>query len=165
MGCWAICCYSPQTLAEDAFGGASSSAYRSHRELPIAVSQLPFYQEKAAWQCQWQNLQQSAGESLLIQDEAGETVGYALFKRLFNEAGEHQRTLLFQLEVDHGREDAEAIVRYALREVFAPLGEPLTRMTFNFNVENELVVRLLQEAGFKEGNTQVLMERVMEKSV
>jgi ribosomal protein S18 acetylase RimI-like enzyme len=135
--------------------------YRHHRGIPQDVRGLSYYHSMAPWQTQWAGIRD--GEAVLVQDEQGETVGYALSKRTFDESGKLTSIVLFQCAAHPEREDGEAIVRYALSQVFAPFDLACRRTTFNFPAANEQVVSILQQAGFQPSTEQVNMIRKMEK--
>lgn len=85
---------------------------------PHDVRDLFYYRSMAPWQTQWAGIRD--GQSLLVQDDAGETVGYALYKRGFDHSGTLTSIFLMQCEVNPEREDSEAIIRYTLSNVFGP---------------------------------------------
>jgi GNAT superfamily N-acetyltransferase len=150
-----------ESLPENPFATSGQLPYRHKRGIPQDVRSLPFYHSMAPWQTQWAGIRD--GEALLVQDEKGKMAGYALFKRTFDDAGKLTSIVLLQCAADPSREDREAIVRYALSEVFAPFELACRRTTFNFPATNELVVNILRQAGFQPSTEQVYMIRPLEK--
>ncbi len=150
-----------EALAENPFAAGEELPYQHRRGIPQDVRSLSFYQSMVPWQTQWAGIRD--GESVIVQDERGEIVGYALSKRTFDDAGKLTSIVLLQCAADPEREDGEAIIRFALAQVFAPFELTCRRTTFNFPTKNEQVVNLLQRAGFQPSTEQVYMIRTMEK--
>lgn len=128
---------------------------------PVLVAGLQFYQVSAPWQAQWQCLSLSNGWGLIVSDAGGEDVGYALYKRAFGPDGRTAGITLYQCVAALGRNDAESILARALQEVYAPLGDACRRSTHNLSKKNELVCRLLEDAGFTTFIEQVHMAQTM----
>jgi hypothetical protein len=143
------------------FLSGEKAPYQLRKGIPQDVRFLPFYQRMAPWQTQWAGIRD--GESLLIQDQSGETVGYALYKRTFDEAGKLASIVLLQCAAAPGRQDGDEIVRFALGNLFAPFDVACKRTTFNLPAANERIGRMLREAGFTLSVEQVYMIREMEK--
>lgn len=136
-----------------------NAPYVGIKGVPADVQLLPFYQAMAPWQTQWSGIHD--GESVVVTDSRGEVVGYALYKRIFDEAGGVAAITLFQCAAAPEREDAEEIIRYTLTRVFAPESKVGRRGTFNFPASQELVVHILEEAGFVPSIEQVYMVKML----
>jgi ribosomal protein S18 acetylase RimI-like enzyme len=134
----------------------ASGTYHIRYGAPSDVKGLAFTNKQVPWSSMWQNL--IDGQSLFVHDEDGEVVGYALFKRRIGDgSGRREMIGLFQCEVKPGHHAAEEIVRYALAHVFAPHEFDGLRTAGDYTVENELVVRVLQEMGFVVQQERYLM--------
>ncbi len=120
------------------------------------IRHLPFYRRLSAWQTQWQSIKN--GESLLI-ELGGEIVGYALYRRAFDEEGRLTAIYLYQCEAAPDRHDETAIYAAALSRVFRPLELQIKRMTVNLRKSNTALVALLTELGFTTSVEQVHMTR------
>lgn len=132
--------------------------------LPL-VGELEFYQTLTPWQAQWQSLVVNQGIGLIVSDAAGVAAGYALFRKQFDKAGNLAAIALHQCVAHPERDDAENIVGHILQQVFAPFEVPCRRFTHNFNKSNELVVRMLELAGFNTFIEQVLMIKTLRGSL
>jgi ribosomal protein S18 acetylase RimI-like enzyme len=126
------------------------------------VSGLKFYPELMPWQHHWQSLARTRGEALIISDEAGVAVGYALFKQKLDSEGNLADIGLCQCEVAPDRRDAADIVAHALQAVFLTEPGEYRRSTDNFRKSNQLVLELLKNAGFSTFIEQVHMIRTIQ---
>ncbi|MEJ8544249.1 GNAT family N-acetyltransferase [Brevibacillus borstelensis] len=146
---------------EHPFGDPASFPYRIRRGVPQEAASLSFYPASTPWQNQWQGLRD--GEAAFVEDDTGQTVAYALYKRTWDEEGKLASITLRQCAYQPDREDAEEIVRFALAHVYAPFDYTCRRGTFNFPASQETVLRVLEQAGFaSSGTEQVFMVRQME---
>ncbi len=145
-------------LNERALRRPNSQKYNAARVAPYIVGQLDFYQESAPWQGHWQSLIRRHGNALVVLDEVGAAVGYALYEKKRNEHGMIIEIALHQCVAMPGA-DTEAIIGCALRRVFAPLEASCKRSTYNFSKSNEAVLRMLIDAGFTSFIEQVHMVR------
>ncbi|MGG1660838.1 GNAT family N-acetyltransferase [Brevibacillus sp. NRS-1366] len=134
------------------------SGYHIQHGIPQDVYQLPFW-TKPIWDIQWQTIENR--EALLVLDQESKVVGYALYRRIFEEAGHPATTLLFHCEAAPQSKDPKAIVRLALAHVFAPLDQSFYRLTVNLPTNNQLAVSFLQEAGFTQMAEQVFMTKAI----
>ena len=125
------------------------------------VGALSFYLELSAWQSQWQSLLASNGEAVIVSDESGNAVGYALYKKRYETDGTLAGIALCQCEVSPDRADAEDIAAHALQRVFFYEPGSYRRTTYNFRKSNQLVVRMLADAGFTTFIEQVHMIKRM----
>lgn len=140
-----------------------SERYSVRLVSPPLVANLTFYPDIVPWQAQWQSLFRNSGKGLIVSDERAVDVGYALYKREFNEQGNLERIVLSQCVADPARSDAEAIVRPALAHVFAPLDVECHRMTHNFSRSNRAVTHILEQAGFENVIEQVHLIKTFDR--
>ena len=138
---------------------SESARYRAVLVAPAAVGKLGFYYKAAPWQAQWESVALAGGEAVVVLDAAGVQVAYALFKKKFAPEGKIESIGLLQCEVAPGRTDANEIALFTLRCVFEPELGKVRRSGVNLRKSNELVVRLLGEAGFVTFVEQVHMVR------
>ncbi|MGM7683432.1 GNAT family N-acetyltransferase [Cytobacillus sp. Hm23] len=151
---------------EDSF---DSNPFKNHlatynfiKTVPPEVQNLSFYKSMYCWQTQFKSVRD--GEAFIaIDDQTGESIGYALFKRIFNEEGVHVTTALYQCEVAPRRRDQHQITASLLSQLFAPFDQKLKRITVNLVATNETVVSLLKEARFEKSIEQVYMKKIMLK--
>ena len=145
------------TLAPNTF--TERFSYVERQGIPADVANLDFYGENVAWQAHWASIRD--GESLVLL-EAGQPVGYALFKRTLGESGSLNAIALYQCEVAPHRTDARAIIEHLLFRLYAPHEVDCLRYTINARMSNEILMDVLQQAGFTTLSEQVYMERKME---
>jgi ribosomal protein S18 acetylase RimI-like enzyme len=145
-------------------GHCDNDSYSIRLVSPASVSGLSFYESSVPWQAQWQSLFLSNGEALVIYDGRGEAVGYALYKKKFDDEGKLSAMVLYQCVACPGKGSAESIVGRALEEVYGPLDTECRRSTYNLSKKNELVLRLLAEAGLTTFIEQVHMTKTLESS-
>jgi ribosomal protein S18 acetylase RimI-like enzyme len=131
---------------------------------PAVVADLEFYESSAPWQTQWQSVLLKNGAALIIADGRGEAVGYALYKKTFDQEGRLAAIVLYQCAAAPG-ENAENIVACALEEVYGPLDVECHRSTHNLSKKNELVCRFLTEAAFTPFAEQVHMAKTLKGSL
>ena len=117
--------------------------------------QAPFYKALVPWQTQWSNARD--GESILALDENKNVVGYAIFKRLFNEEGTLQSIILFQCEAEPSHLLKEDIVRNLLSMVYKTTSQPVVRTAANISMLNNILRELLEKEGFNVKAEQVFM--------
>jgi GNAT superfamily N-acetyltransferase len=131
------------------FTRASDESYSVRHVAPTLTARLDFYDPGAAWQAQSQSLSVNNGEAIIVKDASGTDVGYALYKRKFDEAGQVSNIALYQCVARSGVLDAEAVVRSALEHVYDPADVEGRRATYNLKAGDNLVENVLKEAGFK----------------
>jgi len=124
---------------------------------PQHVGELAFYQQMVPWQSLWQSVARNNGAALVVSDSSGLEIGYALYKKNFDDQGKLISIALCQCAANPDRADAEAIVSSALRHLFAPFEVECHRTTYNLSDSNKTVLRLLGECGFKPSIEQVHM--------
>jgi GNAT superfamily N-acetyltransferase len=141
-------------LSEDAFL-LENNDYTYKKGIPIDALQAPFYKALVPWQTQWNNARD--GESILALNEHGNVVGYAIFKRLFNEEGTLQSIILFQCEAEHSHLMKEDIVRSLLGMVYKSTSLQVARTAVNMSMSNNILRDLLEKEGFSVKAEQVFM--------
>ncbi|MFT4412339.1 GNAT family N-acetyltransferase [Fredinandcohnia humi] len=141
------------SLSEKAFSTETTFTYR--RGIPIDASTVPFYKSMVPWQTQWNNARD--GESLVAVDESGEAVGYAIYKRHFNDEGKLVALILFQCEAAPEYENKEAVVKALLHEVYGPFDIEVLRSAGNISATNEILRKFLKIEGFEVKAEQVFM--------
>lgn len=130
-----------------------NETYTFKNHLPEQVSRLPIYDHKVPWQCQWQSVK--TGEAILALDPDNNIVGYAMYKRIFNEKGEVERISLHQLKAV----DLD-IVPFLLKEILSGEKQPVKMTTVNF-ISTDPVTIHLKNLGFERKVGQVHMQRKM----
>jgi ribosomal protein S18 acetylase RimI-like enzyme len=114
----------------------------------VAVSELEFYPRMVPWQAQWQSMANTNGEALTVVDEAGVTVGYALYRRKRDERGTLASIALFQCVADPQRDDQDAIVTAALDYLYSPFDLECRRATYNLGSPSQGADQTLRRWGF-----------------
>jgi ribosomal protein S18 acetylase RimI-like enzyme len=148
----------------DSFSGSDTNAYSVQHVPPQRVGRLDFYDTTAAWQAQWQSLAINNGEAVIVKDRSGTDVGYVLYKRRLDDAGEVSSIALYQCVPRGGVLDREGVVRAALEKVYAPARLECRRTTYNLRVADNVVVEILTRAGFKNSIEQVHMKVSLENA-
>lgn len=147
-------------LEENAFGADDASGrYAFTVGNPQDVRRFAFHEELQPWQSQWQSLQ-NGGLAMIAHDETGDAAGYALFKRVMDEQGEHQSTILYQCALKHTSADGRMLARALLGKVFAS-AKPVVNRTGNFPQSQRDIVEALEQAGFTTTMEQVHMKLVI----
>ncbi|MFD1778313.1 GNAT family N-acetyltransferase [Fredinandcohnia salidurans] len=141
-------------LSKDAFLSENND-YTYKKGIPIDALQAPFYKALIPWQTQWNNARD--GESILAFDEDENVVGYAIFKRLFNEEGTLQSIILFQCEAEPSHLMKEDIVRSLLGMVYKSTSLQVARTAANMSMSNNILRDLLEKEGFNVKAEQVFM--------
>jgi len=147
-------------LSHESFGAGNLDRYRVQRGIPHEVAPLPFYQAMAPWQAQWQGIRD--GESIILYDN-DRPIGYALFKRTFQDSGPVSSIALYQCEAAAERLDQEDILHTLLGLVYAPREVECMRYTVNLSISNRTRMEALAGAGFTTLSEQVYMVREMEE--
>jgi ribosomal protein S18 acetylase RimI-like enzyme len=142
----------------------NNDSYSIRSAPPAVVAGLAFYESSAPWQTQWQSVLLKNGAALIIADGRGEALGYSLYKKTFDQEGKVAAIVLYQCAAAPGKPNAESIVACALEEVYAPLDAECHRSTHNLSKKNEVVCRLLTEAGFTPFAEQVHMAKILKGS-
>lgn len=142
----------------DPFRWQVKGEYSVERSVPQAVKTLPFYQSMSPWQTQADSLR--GGESLIVYNEEGDAIGYALYTRVLNEAGVPARIVLMQLGWDPLYDDVKDLTRFLLAEVFQ-FELPLQRATHLLPETYQKVISMLEGAGFQMKSQLVHMMKVI----
>ncbi|MGN7166090.1 GNAT family N-acetyltransferase [Paenibacillus cellulositrophicus] len=150
--------YECKSLKDEALTGGGSGKYEFRRGIPQDIQRLHVPVNNQPWQTQWESVVN--GESLIAFDPEGQPAGYALYKRGFDDQGTHTSTSLFQCKVLGGQsEDALALMKGLLSEVFGPSSLGLTLRTVNIPGSETMLTGVLKEAGFGISVSQVHMKR------
>jgi len=121
---------------------------------PEQLANYPFYQENVPWQCQWQSAK--SGEAQIYSDEAGQPIGYTLFKKVWNQEGILEKVFLFQCKLLI--EVSEEIMQAVFSSITGGESCPINVITINASLSNP-VIQYLMNHGFKVTTEQVQMER------
>jgi len=132
---------------EGLFAGSKPGRYGIRRGQPAEAGALPFYQDAAPWQYQWMHMINA--ESVLVLDERGETVGYALARRLFGEKGELQTIMILQAHAQPGHPDPRDVIRAALHGACGPFAAPCKIIASLPPASNVHLIDVLKEEGFR----------------
>jgi GNAT superfamily N-acetyltransferase len=135
----------------------NDSPYSIRKVSPYNVGQLSFYREAVPWQAHWQSVNLKHGEALVVVDSSNVEVGYALYKKRCDETGAVNSIALYQCEAHPEREDSRSIVEFALDQAFGPGELECRRSTYNLSKSNQLVMTILEDAGFTTFIEQVEM--------
>jgi GNAT superfamily N-acetyltransferase len=117
------------------------------------VSSLEMFNPFTTWQTQWKSLHN--GEAYILCDNEGLPVGYALFKRTWNELGEETGIILYQLEIAallQGKVQAAACL---LNSLFGQ--SDAAKTIVNYPLSSSAIVALFEKAGFDKKVEQVVM--------
>jgi GNAT superfamily N-acetyltransferase len=140
------------------FGLTSGASYSTKQVTPALTARLEFYDLDVAWQAQWQSVAVNNGEAVIVKDVSGTDVGYALYKRKFDDTGQVSNILLYQCAARPGVPDTEGVVRAALDHAFGPAHIECRRSTYNLKAGDNLVLDILKHVGFKFFIEQVHMK-------
>jgi predicted GNAT family acetyltransferase len=138
---------------EEAFD-APEGMYQTVPATPFEVSRLTFYRAMSPWQTQWQSLKD--GQAFILH-ETGTPVGYALYRRTFNDRGELVAIALHQCAAAPNRADEAQIIACLLKHVYDPADTDCRRYTVNIPVSSHILVAALTKAGFQTLTQQVYM--------
>ncbi|WP_430788897.1 GNAT family N-acetyltransferase [Virgibacillus flavescens] len=140
----------------------NGEAYSISKTIPQAAGQLDFYKAEHTWQTHWRSVVN--GEAVIVKDEKNESVGYAYFRRGFDEDFNHAATVLYQCEAEPNHTEARAITNLLLSCVFDDLSSDIKRVIVNVPKEgSKLTYNVLLENGFQADTVQVAMEKVMNR--
>lgn len=137
----------------------SKGDYLLERATTQQVNFIRFYKGMNPWQTQWQSAKDS--EAIIVKDNlSGTEIGYAYFRRTFNQEGKHIGTVLFQCEANPNREDELNIIHFLLSQVFGTFSDDIRRVIPNLPVNgSHLTYSVLKELGFKSIANQVFMTK------
>ncbi|WP_260871643.1 GNAT family N-acetyltransferase [Bacillus sp. X1(2014)] len=135
---------------------ATPISYKSIR--PKQLQTYHFYKENLPWQCQWQSVK--SGEAQIYYDENQNPLGYSLFKRVWNQEGQLEKVLLFQLEIF--AELKEEMIKSILSSITRENQIPINFMTINASLSNPVTL-ILQDLGFVKTTEQVQMVKKIDQ--
>lgn len=118
---------------------------------PEQLAYLSFYQEDVPWQCGWQSVKQ--GEAKVFYNDNNEALGYMLYKTVWNDSGEMERILLYQLVIL-----AESHIDLIPQFLASVTTHKVQITTVNFLASNPATSYLLKN-GLKVTTEQVQMTR------
>lgn len=137
---------------------AGSESYSIRPAEPEETGTLAFYRGDFPWQTQWQSVRD--GEGRIVSDQEGKEVGYALFRTLKDEQGNHTRTILYQCETDPNASEREEIAGLLIDEVFGHFKDSVNRTAVNVPAtENAVTYQVLRDKGFEKSIAQVFMKK------
>lgn len=140
----------------------ASGDYDIQEADPEEIGQLPFYRGDFPWQIQWQSVRD--GEGLIAFNEEGGAAGYAFFRKLTDELGNHSRTILYQCETAPDEKAREEITNALLNRVFGKFADAISRTAVNVPVTaNSMTYKVLQDRGFKKNISQVFMKKELKE--
>ncbi|AKF92752.1 GNAT family N-acetyltransferase [Brevibacillus laterosporus] len=124
---------------------------------------IPFYQIWSPYQAQAMGMQD--GESVIAYNKEGQCVGYALYRRMFNQSGEMEGITLQQCEMNPqlDREERDVITKELLTYVLSPELENIKRNTNMVVYEETGLYALLLDLGFTLRIEQVYMINQLKK--
>ncbi|TCT20339.1 acetyltransferase (GNAT) family protein [Melghiribacillus thermohalophilus] len=119
------------------------------------VQHLPFTEKDIPWQNRKENIPD--GRSYVVYEQK-RPVAYYLSRTIFNNLGDIQGVVLYQLSADEGRENIEEIVKFALKQVFRPEVRSCRRLISNFPNKKETILSVIKNIGFETKLQQVHMK-------
>jgi GNAT superfamily N-acetyltransferase len=132
--------------------------YHLEKVSPQEVSILGFYRHTVPWQTQWQSTK--GGEALIAIDKKGRKVGYALYRRMYNEQGDLLGESLLHCAADPNYEGNDSVIKYLLKHVFS---KGCQHYVVNLPVSDLFTYSLLKKAGFTVKVEQCYMMKLLEK--
>ena len=139
---------------------AGSGAYEIRPAEPEEIGSLAFYRGDFPWQIQWQSVRD--GEGRIVSNQKGEELGYALFRRLNDEDGNHSRTVLYQCETAPDAIAREEVADLLIDEVFSDFKDTTHRTAVNVPVTgNAVTYKVLKDKGFEKSIAQVFMKKML----
>lgn len=144
--------------AVDGEKAPGSEPYNIRPSAPEEIGSLPFYRSDFPWQNQWQSVR--GGEGRIVSNQKGEEVGYALFRKLHDEDGNHSRTVLYQCSTAPDAVEREEIANILINEVFDNFKDAIHRTVVNVPVTgNAVTYQVLKDKGFEKSIAQVFMKK------
>jgi len=138
--------------------GGDSAPYHIRKAEPEEIGSLPFYRGDFPWQIQWQSVRDGVGR--IVADTKGRDIGYALFRTLNDEHGNHARTILYQCETDPKALEREKIAGLLIDEVFGHFEDAINRTAVNVPATgNAVTYQALKDKGFEKSIAQVFMKK------
>lgn len=117
---------------------------------PEQLSFLSFYNKKVPWQCHYQSVK--TGEAMLAYKDR-ELVGYALYKRIFNESGKVEKLNLYQVH-----SASLELLPTILKKLHFDSLQPITITAVNF-IASDPVTEYMLTQGFERKVGQVYMTK------
>lgn len=133
----------------------SKLQYQIVHSRPVDAERLPFYRKLAAWPSQYFNIRD--GEAIKVYNDHAEWVGYAVYKRKYDNHGQTSLTSLLHCEARPGWKDASNMIKLMLSYVYAPHDLAFIRKADNLPIQNKTVCSALENEGFRVRNRQELM--------
>ncbi|SOC43238.1 GNAT family N-acetyltransferase [Ureibacillus acetophenoni] len=119
---------------------------------PEQLSGLSFYKEDVPWQCGWQSAKQ--GEAKVFYNDVDKPLGYAIYRRVWNDEKKLDRIVFHQLEL-LDKEKVEYIPKF----IASITTEPVNITTINFSASNP-VSNYFIEQGLKVSTEQYQMKKI-----
>jgi len=136
--------------------GQINSKFTVERVAPQQIGLLPFYKATNPWQTRWQSAK--SGEGIIVKDENDDVLGYAYYKKNYNDQGVHIGTTMYQCEAKPDRVDAEGMIHQLLGYVFGDFTDNINRTVPNLPVnKSEKTYNALKRIGFQTTAQQVYM--------
>lgn len=132
---------------------SESTGIKDNLIRPEQLSGLSFYKEDVPWQCSWQSAKQ--GEAKVFYNEADEPIGYAIYRRVWNEDKKLDRIIFHQLEL-LDKEKVEYIPEF----IASITTKPVNITTINFSASNP-ASNYFMEQGLKVSTEQYQMKKTM----
>ena len=120
---------------------------------PEQFAGFSFYKEDVPWQCSWKSAKQ--GEAKVFYNQADEPIGYAIYRRVWNDEKKLDRIVFHQLELL----DQEK-VEYIPKFIGSITTEPVNITTINFSASNP-VSNYFIEQGLQVYTEQYQMKKIM----
>lgn len=134
--------------------------YEVIKTIPQEVGEISFYKAMNPWQTHWRSARDS--EAMIALDECGEIIGYAYFKRVFNDDYKHIATSVFQCEANPLRQDAKEIIEFLLSCIYFDFSDDIRRTVLNVPTNlSKLTYQVLKDIGFETTVQQVYMIKEM----
>jgi hypothetical protein len=108
------------------------------------------------WQTHWRSARD--GEAIILLNENHYKIGYAYFRRVFDNQNKHIATLLYQCEADPNRNNNKDIIEYLLSYIFEQFVPDIKRTVINIPIKSSSTTySALKEIGFQTSAEQVYM--------
>ncbi|WP_391560538.1 GNAT family N-acetyltransferase [Robertmurraya sp.] len=138
----------------------ASNVFQMKRVSPEEIGNLSFYQGKNPWQTHWQSVMD--GEALIAEDNFGNAIGYAYFRKIFSEKGIHTGTTLYQCEADRSRRDQKEVIQFLLAEAFHTSTDHIRLYVPNLpTLSSSITHRVLKDMGFEPIVHLVYMKQIL----
>lgn len=118
--------------------------YSIHHGLAHEIRELSFYQHDAPWKTQCNFIRN--GESIVMKDKNEKAVAYALFQK------KNGNIILYQCAADERRPNKPDLLQYLIDYLLQ--AESRIISTYNLPEKNQLLINILEKAGFKQEFTE-----------